>query len=77
MRDFLPENAGGVLVAQVQPGSIAGQTLQPGDIIEEINERAIESVEDFEKVAQSLAPDAKALLYIIRGRSRSFVVLTP
>ena len=77
MRDFLPENAAGVLVAQVQPGSVAGQTLQPGDIIEEINERAIESVGDFEKVVQSLAPEAKALLYIIRGRSRSFVVLTP
>jgi serine protease Do len=77
MRDFLPENAAGVLVSQVQPGSIAAQTLQPGDIIEEINERAIESVADFEKIAQNLPPEAKALLYIIRGRSRSFVVLTP
>lgn len=77
MRDFLPENANGVLVAQVQPGSPVSQTLQPGDIIEEINQRAISSVSEFEKIAQSLRPNDKALLYIIRGRSRSFVVLTP
>ena len=76
-RDRQTQDAEGVVVLQVQPNSAAADKLLPGDIIEEINQRRIETVQDFEEIAQTLSPEDKALLYIVRGRTRAFVVLSP
>lgn len=77
MRERLPENAAGVMITQVEPNSDASSKLQQGDVIEEVNQEPVATVEEFQKIASSLRHDDKALLYIIRGRSRAFVVISP
>ena len=76
-RAELPENVKGVIVTEVAPDAAAVRLLQPGDVIEEIGRQPIASVSDFEKIARSLKPDEKQMLFICRGKTRSFVVLTP
>jgi serine protease Do len=76
-RADLPENAKGVIVTQVGQDSPASRLLLPGDVIEEVGRQPVASVSDFEKVVSSLKPGEKQMLFICRGRTRSFVVLTP
>ena len=40
----LPENAQGVMVTRIEPESPAAESLQPGDVIEEINRQPVASV---------------------------------
>lgn len=70
----VPPNVHGVVVAQV--GENAGQ-LRPGDVIEAINQEAIDSVQDFEKTLQSLDSNQPQVLSVCRQRTRSFVVIKP
>jgi serine protease Do len=77
MRQSALEKSLGVMVEQIAPGTPAAATLRPGDIIEEINQQKIASLSDYEKIADSLSAGEKALLYVLRGANRSFVVLTP
>lgn len=76
-RPDLPDNVKGVLVTAVEADSIGAHLLEPGDVIEEINRQPVASVADFEKIAKTLKPDEKQMLFICRGKTRSFVVLTP
>ena len=46
-------------------------------MIEEINQKPVAAVRDFEQIAAALRPGERALLYVCRGRTRSFVVVTP
>ncbi|HEX5176502.1 MAG TPA: PDZ domain-containing protein, partial [Chthoniobacteraceae bacterium] len=71
------DSVGGVVITQIQPNSDAATKLQPGDIIEEINQEPIASVDEYRQVAARLKPQDKALLYVLRGRSRSFIVISP
>jgi serine protease Do len=75
LRDALPENVEGVAVYQVQPGSVAGDKLQVGDVIEEVNRRPVTTPEAFEQAVRALGPEDRALLHICRGRSRTFLVV--
>jgi serine protease Do len=77
MRERLPENIAGVMITQIQPDSDAASKLQPGDIIEEINQEPIASLEEYRQVGARLRPNDKALLYVLRGRSRAFIVIAP
>ncbi len=76
-RGDLPENVHGVMVAEVDPNSPAAESLQAGDVIEEIDRQPINSVKDYDRIAQSLNGSEKHMLFIARGRTRSFVVLQP
>jgi len=71
----LPPNVRGVVVAEVDPNSPAGQTLQPGDVIEGINRHPVNSVADFDR----LAAEAKGetLLRVVRQGNGVYVVITP
>jgi serine protease Do len=77
MRDRLSEDVNGVIITQVQPNTDASSKLQPGDVIAEINREPVGSVDDYLRISRALRPGKTALLYIVRGRSRSFVVITP
>lgn len=76
-RADLPDNIHGVMVTDVDPDSPAAESLQAGDVIEEINRRPVKSVEDFQRIVAALPPGERQMLFIARGRTRSFVVLTP
>ena len=70
----LPNNAHGVVVTK---NDAATGELQKGDVIEEINQRPIRSVDDFKKMVNSLDPNQTHVLSVCRHRTRSFVVVRP
>jgi serine protease Do len=70
----LPSGTTGVLVADVQPGSVAAEAgLRRGDVIQEVNRRPVRSVTDFQR-AVSGAGDP-VLLLINRGGSTIYVTI--
>ena len=72
----VPAGVHGVVVAQTDPNGGTAE-LRVGDVIEEINQQPISSVQDFEKVVRSLDPNQKQVLSVCRHRTRSFVVVRP
>lgn len=67
------------------PGGIRGVVvtnsdtpeLQRGDVIEEVDQQPVTSVEEFKKVAGNLQTDAAHVLSVCRHKVRSFVVVRP
>jgi serine protease Do len=72
----LPSNARGVVVTNVDPDSGAAE-LQKGDVIEEINQRPVTSVSDYQQMVASLDPSQPQVLSVCRHRIRSFLVMRP
>ena len=72
----VPAGVHGVVVAQTDPNGGTAE-LRVGDVIEEINQQPISSVQDFEKVVRSLDPNQTRVLSVCRHRTRSFVVVRP
>lgn len=77
MVDRLPANTLGVMVIQIQPDAPAAGRIHVGDVIEAINNRAIRTPDEFKKAVEALPPDTRAVLYVTRGRLRSFMVVNP
>ena len=77
LRPSLPGNVSGVIITQVQPGSAAANSLRVGDVIEEINKHPVPTVRDFETLAREVRATDRVLMFICRGRARSFVVVGP
>jgi serine protease Do len=73
----LPDGIQGVMVQSVDPGSPAAGWLQPGDVIEQVNDDPVATPEEFAAAAAALPPDLRAVLLLSRGRVRSFEVITP
>jgi serine protease Do len=72
----LPNGVRGVVVTDVDPSSGVAE-LQKGDVIEEVNQQAIGSVADYNKIVSSLDANQTRVLSVCRHRARSFVVLRP
>ena len=70
-----PENVQGVLITGIASQSAASRALQPGDVIEQINGQAVDSLEAFQRLGSSLGPGKNAVLSIARGKVRLFVVV--
>jgi serine protease Do len=74
----LPKDIEGVLVADVDPDSVAaGKGLRKGDVIEEIKRAPVKSVDDFHKLAAKVKKDETVLLAINRQGMSLFLALTP
>ena len=70
------KDARGVLIGDVEPGSPAAREgLQPGDLIESVNRQAIDSPQDFAKIAATA--DKPILLQVRTPKGRRFVILRP
>ena len=68
----------GVAVTRVEPNSPADRAgIRPGDILVEVNRKAIRSVEDFEQLASSLDAKASVLVLIQRGKGTIFLTIKP
>jgi serine protease Do len=72
----LPNGIHGVVVTNVDNSS-GGAELQKGDVIEEVNQQAINSVADYNKIITSLDSSQPQVLSVCRHRARSFLVLRP
>ncbi len=70
----LPDNLQGVLVVQVKPDSAAAQAgLKRGDVIQEINRRAVRSAQ--EALAASRRARTQVLLYVWSNGQNRYVVV--
>ena len=71
----LPLDVEGVIVKRVEPGTPAAEKLEPGDVIEQVNQQPVGSVADFGKLVRALPDGLPIVLSIIRERTRTLVVL--
>jgi len=70
------EGTQGVIVANVQPKSTAFKAgLQRGDLIMEINHKAVKTTADYQRVIKGMKKDETIRMYIRRPRS-GFMVIT-
>ncbi len=76
-RQFRLENdKKGVIVTEVEPGSPAASAgIQPGDLIEEVNRKAVTSVDEFTKAVADLKEEETLLVLARRGTFTSFFAL--
>ena len=69
-------NQKGVVVVDVDPDSpAAASSIQPGDLIEEVNRQAVTSVEEFEKAIAAAKEKDTLLLLVRRGSASTFFAL--
>jgi len=73
----LPAGAGGVMVQSIVANSRAAGVLQPGDVIEQVNDDLVSNPNEFAAAAASIAPGESAVLQLLRGRVRVFEVIRP
>lgn len=71
----IPDKIRGVVVSDIESGSPAGATLMPGDVILEINRRAISNIEDYEEIVSRIKDDQDVMLLIFRRGSIQFVAI--
>jgi serine protease Do len=73
----LPRTTHGVVVTSVYPGSAAAAAgLRQGDVIQEINRRPVDNVNDFNRMIRSLG-NQNLLLLINRGGTTIYLVVSP
>ena len=73
----LPTGARGVVVTQVDPDSpAAGGGIQRGDVIEEVNHKPVNNLQQF-RAAVHEAGNQPLLLLVNRGGNTSFAVISP
>ena len=66
----------GVVIVKVEPGSPADDAeMKKGDVIKEINKKAIHDVEDYNRIAASIRKNDSVLLFINRSGKKFFVIL--
>lgn len=66
----------GVVVVRVEPGSAAEEAkLKKGDIIQEIDNKKVSTINDFNKIASNIKPGGTILLFINRGGQRFYAVI--
>lgn len=66
------EGLSGVLVSSVSPESPVEDKIYPNDLIQQINNTQIKSVDDFNRVVSSLKPGATIRIYLRRGDASMF-----
>jgi len=69
----LPDRIRGVVVTDIEADSPSVTSLIPGDIILEINRKAISNIEDYESIVSKIKPDQDVLLLVFRKGSTMFV----
>jgi serine protease Do len=73
----LPAGTHGVIITRVDPNSTAAETgLQRGDVIQEVNRKAVNNVEQFRAAVRG-ASNQPLLLLVNRGGNTQYVVITP
>jgi serine protease Do len=72
------EGVTGVVVTQVTPGSPAAEAgMRRGDVVQEVNRKPVENVEDFGQAIEEAKSQESILFLIRRGESSLFVTVSP
>jgi serine protease Do len=73
----LSKETQGVVVAQINPSSIAAASgVQEGDLIEEVNHHAVTTVSEFEQAMRS-ASSQTVLLRVMRNGTGLYIAVEP
>ncbi len=73
----LPEKIRGVAVSNIESDSPAIARLAPGDVILEINRKAVSNTDDYDAVVSKIKPDENILLLVFRKGSTIFITISP
>jgi serine protease Do len=73
----IPEKVKGVIVTNISPSSPAFGKLIAGDIIQEINRKALLNVLDYQTIVAKVKPDEDVLLLVFRRGTSVFVTISP
>lgn len=74
----LPSGASGIVVISVEPGTPADRAgVQPGDLILEINRKAVRSLGDYRDIVGNLDSKVSTLILVNRKGRNVFVVVEP
>jgi serine protease Do len=66
----------GVVVIRVEPGSAAEEAgIRKGDVIQEINRKKTDRLEDYNKITSEMQPGDTILLFVNRGGKKFYVTL--
>ncbi len=79
MRDRLnlPENLNGVVITNITPDSPSQGLLQANDVIQEVNRKAIQSAEDYDKTVSKIGEKDTVLLLIYREGGSVYLTIKP
>jgi serine protease Do len=72
----VPSSVRGVVVSRVG-SEIADGQIRAGDIIEAVNQEPVTSVQEYQRVIQSIDPNQPQVVSVCRQRTRFFVVIQP
>ncbi len=72
----LPEKIRGIVIINIEGGSPAETKLVTGDVILEINRKAIANTEDYEVIVSRIKPDEEVLLLVFRRGSTIFITIS-
>jgi len=71
------EETKGVVVTYVEDGGPADRAgIREGDVIIEVNRKPVESLDEYQRAVQAAKKGEKILLWIKRGKTSQFVVIT-
>jgi serine protease Do len=74
----LPEGETGVIVVRIDPGSRAAAAgIRPGDSILQVNQKDIESIEDYNAAVRKIKAKDRALLLVRRKGQDLFLTIKP
>lgn len=73
----ISEKIKGVIVMDIAAETPAEGKLMQGDVIQEINRKAISNLKDYEAVVSNIKPDEAVLLLVFRRGSSVFVTISP
>ena len=74
----LSEEAKGVVVAKVEAGSaVESAGLQVGDLIQEVSREAIQSLDDYQRIASKINKEELVVLLLSRRGNSLFVAVNP
>ena len=73
----IPEKIKGVVVSDIKPGSPAEEKLLEGDIIQQINKKAVANSQDYESIVSKIKSDEDILLLVFRKGHSVFITISP
>jgi serine protease Do len=74
----LPAGTRGVIVSRIDPdGNAAESGLQRGDVIQEVNHKPVNTVEQFRAAMNAAGQNQPVLLLVNRGGTTAFAVIPP